>query len=345
MPAVTQRVRRVRRRRPRGGFRGTRAHVRVRDVAEGSRTAVLAALAGNGALALSKGVAAAMTGSTAMIAETLHSIADTGNQLLLLVGMRLARRPPDDSHPFGYGSNVYFWSFVVAGLIFTIGGSAAILEGIETLRHPSPPESFFWAYAVLGASVVFESFGFVAGMRGVNRDRGRTPLHQYLHESRDPTLLVVVCEDGAALVSIGIALAGLGLTQATGNRMWDGAASCLIGLLLVGVAAFLAYETYSLLIGEPATQPLRTQIRRVVEGDGDVDRLVALHTLHLGPETVLVALGVHFRPDLSAADVEHGVQRLQTAIERELDGLTNPRLILIEPTSWQQRDRPAATAP
>jgi cation diffusion facilitator family transporter len=314
-------------------------------VAEGSRNAVLAALAGNGALAVSKGVAAAVTGSTAMIAETLHSLADTGNQLLLLVGMRLARRPPNAAHPFGHGANVYFWSFVVAALIFTIGGSAAILEGVETLLHPSPPESFFWAYAVLAASAVFESFGFVVGMRGVNKDRGRTPLHEYLHESRDPTLLVVVCEDGAALISVGIAVAGLALTQATRNRMWDGAASCLIGVLLVGVAGFLAYETYSLLIGEPATEPLRKQIRCIVEGDRDVAQLVALHTLHLGPESILIALGVHFRAELSAGDVERGVQRLQEGIERQLDGFTDQRLIVIEPTSATSSPRGSAASP
>jgi cation diffusion facilitator family transporter len=311
-------------------------------VREDSRTAVLAALLGNGALATLKGAAALATGSAAMLAETFHSLADTGNQVLLFLGMRLARRPPDERHPFGHGKDIYFWAFVVSLMLFSLGGAFSIAEGVRHLLHPSPGRASLWAWGVLAGAFVFESSSLAVALRGLRRAKGNRSVGEYLREARDPTLPTVVLEDTAALVSIALAAVGIGLTQATGSRVWDAAASCLIGIVLIAVAGFLAVENYSLLLGETATPRVQAAIRRVVEADPAVESLVSLHTMHLGPENVLVALEVKFRDGLAGADVARAVTRLETAITQLPDVPTNPRLILIEPEAAPARGRAAA---
>jgi cation diffusion facilitator family transporter len=218
-------------------------------VATESRGAVLAALPGNGALAILKGIATVMTGSAAMLAETFHSVADTGNQVLLMLGLRLSRRPPDAAHPFGHGRDVYFWAFVVAMMLFSVGGAFSLWEGIDKFRHPTSHASFGVGYGVLGGAFVFEASSLGVALHVLRKEvRGRS-VWSYFRQSRDPTLTTVVLEDTAALTSIVIAAAGLALAQATGVSAWDAAASFLIGLVLIVVAIFLAIENYSLLIG------------------------------------------------------------------------------------------------
>jgi cation diffusion facilitator family transporter len=312
---------------------------------EDSRGAVVAALLGNLGLATLKGVAAAVTGSAAMLAETLHSLADTGNQVLLFVGMRLARRPPDAAHPFGHGTNVYFWAFVVSGMLFTLGGGFAIWEAVRSWLHPAPHGHTGWAFAVLGGAAVFESASLAIAVRALQRDRGGRPLRDYVRDSRDPTLLTVVCEDSAAIVSVAIAAAGLWLSGATGDLRWDALASGTIGIVLVAVAVFLAFENYSLLIGEPAAAGVEQRIRRIVARDPAVAGVASLHTLHLGPESLLVALGLQFRGELSGPDVARAVARLQQAIHLALDPVTQPHLILIEPVAGEARPAQAGGAP
>ena len=267
-----------------------------------SRTAVAAALLGNLALAVLKGIAALVTGSAAMLAETFHSVADCGNQVLLFVGMRLAERPPDERHRFGHGKNVYFWAFVVSGLLFSVGGGFAIWEAVRTFLHPHPHESFAWAWGVLVGSLVFESLSISVALRALLRDKGNEPLRDYLRDVRDPTVLTVVCEDAAALASILIAAAGIALTELTGAAIWDGIASGSIGVLLIGVAVFLAMENYSLLLGETAPPDVERRIREAVTRDPALAALVALYTMHLGPTSLLVALEVHFRPGPAPLD-------------------------------------------
>ncbi len=302
-------------------------------MADDSKRAVVAALAGNVGLAVLKGVAAAMTGSAAMFAETLHSIADSGNEVLLFLGMRLARRPPDERHPLGHGRDVYFWAFVVSGLLFSLGGGFAMWEAVRTFLDPSPHGSYAWAYGVLAAAFVFESASLVVGARAFLHEKAGRPVSEYLRDLRDPTVLVVVLEDSAALVSIVIAGAGLALAQRTGNELYDALASGLIGVILIAVAAFLAYDTYSLLIGETAAPAATARICDAVAAERDAIAVTSIRTLHIGPEALFIALRIHFRDDLRTRDIEAAVARLKGAIAASLRDVTRPQLIVIEPAS------------
>jgi len=298
-----------------------------------SKTAVIAALAGNVALAVLKGVAAAFTGSAAMLAETFHSLADTGNQVLLFLGMRIGQRPPDRRHPFGYGRAVYFWGFVVSVMLFTLGGAFSIWEGVRKTLHPFAHEgSAAWAYGVLAGGFVFEAISLGISLHSLRKAKGPRTLRQYWIESRDSTLPTVVLEDTAAIVSLGLAGGGIWLSRQTANPFWDAGASAAIGFLLIGVAALLAAENYSLLIGEPAPRRTESAIRRIVGEDQAVDRLVELRTMHIGPHQIVVALGVHFKPGLTVTEVEKAIRRIEDAITGLLPERTSPTLITVEPT-------------
>jgi cation diffusion facilitator family transporter len=299
---------------------------------EESKTAVTAALLGNAALALLKGTSAVFSGSAAMLAETFHSIADTGNQMLLFLGMRLARRPPDEAHPFGHGKNVYFWSFVVAMMLFSLGGAFSIWEGVRHYLHPLEKTPTVWTYGVLAGGFVFESISLGVAVHGLKRHAGSRSLRQYWRDSRDPTLVTVLMEDSAALLSLVVAAAGLWLTQTTGDGIWDAAASGVIGLLLIAVAIVLAVESHSLLIGERAPAWIERTIRSVVGSEPAVTRIAELHTLHLGPRAVLIVLSVTFARHLTAGEVEDAVAHLQRRLGERLGDLTTERLIVIEPT-------------
>ena len=297
---------------------------------EESRTAVLAALLGNLALAILKGVSAALTGSAAMLAETFHSCADTGNQALLFVGMRMARRPPDADHPFGHGKNVYFWSFVVSMMLFTLGGAFSIWEGLRKVMSPGVAQPMRWAFAVLAGAFVFESISLFIATRSLRQVKGRRPLREYIAENRDPTLLTVLFEDTSALISLVLAGAGLALTELTGRMVWDGVASLAIGLLLVAVAVVLAVENHSLLMGESAPRDVLERIVRTARADPAVARVLGLRTMHLGPEALLVVLQVDFHDALSAADVERATERLRGAVAAAAGEAGKRRLVVIE---------------
>jgi len=299
-------------------------------VAKESKVAVVAALLGNAALLILKGIATAVTGSTAMLAETFHSLADTGNQLLLMLGMRLSRRPPDALHPFGHGRNVYFWAFVVAMMLFSIGGAFSLWEAVDKLRHPAEHGSFLVAYAVLVGAFVFEATSLGVAVHSLREVFKGSSVWSYFRQTRDPTLATVVLEDTAAILSILIAGAGLALTQATGVSAWDAAASGMIGLLLIVVAVFLAIENYSLLIGESAAPEVEARLRRTIETDPAVAKLVGLHTLHLGPDSIVVVAETAFR-DLPSDAIADAGQRLEARISEVLEGRTSPRLIVVEP--------------
>jgi cation diffusion facilitator family transporter len=299
-------------------------------MASESRLAVAAALAGNGALAILKGATAFVTGSAAMLAETLHSIADTGNQVLLLIGMRLSRRPPDEEHPFGHGMNTYFWAFVVSAMLFTLGGAFSIWEAVHKLRTPSEHVGTPAAFFVLGGAFVFEAMSLGVAIHSAHGVRRGTPWLRFLRKTRDPTLPTVLLEDSAAMLSIIVAAVGLGLAHATGAAHWDALASGAIGLILIAVATFLAYENYSLLIGETATPEQEAEIRARLAADPAVRELVSLHTMHLGPDSVLVAARVWFRAELTSRQIEDAVRHLEDTVREALPG-TWRRMILIEP--------------
>ena len=309
-------------------------------MASESKTAVVAALVGNAALALLKGSTAVATGSAAMLAETFHSLADTGNQVLLFVGMRLSQRPPDARHPFGHGMNTYFWAFVVSGMLFTVGGAFSIWEAVRKFAEPGEHVASPVAFFVLAGAFVFEGMSLGVALHSVRGERGRVPLTRFVRETRDPTLPTVLLEDSAALLSIVVAAGGLLLAHITGDPRWDAAASGVIGLILIAVASFLAYENYSLLLGEAASSQLQESIRRRIGADPAVRGMVGLQTMHLGPTTVLVSAQVAFRPDLTTTQIEDAVRRLEDAVRAALPG-TPRRLIVIEPARPDAAERAA----
>jgi len=309
-------------------------------MASESTTAVIAALAGNAALALLKGVTAAVTGSAAMLAETFHSLADTGNQVLLLVGIRLSQRPPDAKHPFGHGMNTYFWAFVVSGMLFTVGGAFAIWEAVHKFAEPALQAASPAAFFVLAGAFVFEALSLGVAVHSARRESAGMPLVRFVRETRDPTVSTVLLEDSAALLSIVVAAAGLTVSYVTGDPRWDAVASGVIGVLLIAVASFLAYENYSLLLGEAATAELEQTVRAPLEADPAVRRLVSLHTMHLGPAAVLVSARVWFRRELTATQIEDAVRRLEDAVGAAVPG-TSRRMIVIEPARPDTTERAA----
>lgn len=276
---------------------------------------IYAAIAANLCIAAAKFTAAAITGSSAMLSEGIHSLVDTGDGVLLAVGIRRSRRPPDVAHPFGHGQERYFWAAVVAMMIFAVGGGMSVYEGIVHLVHPSPVEDLVWTWSVLGLAFLFEGASWVLALRAFSAERGDRSFWQAIREEKDPMGFVVLLEDSAALIGILIAGAGLAVGAATGSAWPDGVASILIGLLLIAVALVLARETRSLLVGEAASPEVVAAIRRLAQADADVARVVGLQTMHLGPEEVLVGLGLRLRPGIEGDEVGAVIDRVEQAIQ------------------------------
>jgi cation diffusion facilitator family transporter len=280
------------------------AEGRMASISASTRV-VLAALAGNLAVSLTKFVAFGLTRSTAMLTEAIHSLVDTGNQLLLLVGQSRAARPAHAAHPLGHGQEIYFWSFIVALMIFLVGGAVSIWEGAEKLLHPEPIQRPWISFAVLGASAVFEGFSFRAAYREYRRVAGPgTPIWRFVHLSKDPSVFATLLEDSAALT--GLALAALGVAGAAllGLAWADGAASIAIGLLLVCVALVLANETRSLIAGEAAAPAIEARLEAAARNGLIGARLIDLTTLHVGPGAILVFLRLEFQEGLSAMEAQ-----------------------------------------
>jgi len=255
---------------------------------------IVQSLAANLVIAAGKGVVAFMTGSGALLAETLHSAADCGNQLLLLLGVNRARRAPSPSHPLGYGRALYFWSFLVALLLFTGGGVFSIYEGIHKLGHPEPVEKVHLGVGILGFSLLIEGSATISNIREMNRRRGQTPFVRYLRDTKDSDLIVVFGENAAASLGLVLASAALLAAHFTGNPKWDAIGSIGIGIVLVAVAVFLAAEVKSLLIGEAADPAVDKAAREAVEAHPKVERLLHLITVQQGPGEALVAIKVSF---------------------------------------------------
>ena len=279
-----------------------------------SRKVIIAAFAGNTLVALTKFAAAAVTGSSAMLSEGIHSTVDTGNQALLLYGMHRARRPADENFPFGHGKEVYFWSFVVAILVFALGAGISIYEGVAHLRHPELPEQPLVNYIVLGLAMTFEGAAWYFAFREFSRSRGKWGYIEAVQRSKDPTLFVVLFEDSAAMLGLAIAFFGVLLSDVTGHAWFDGLASILIGLLLAATAAWLAWETKGLLIGESANRWLVDGVRELVSSVDCVDGVNDVLTLHMGPDFVLVTVSLDFRDDTTAGEIERVVEYLDCEI-------------------------------
>ncbi len=282
----------------------------------GAKLAVLAALFGNLGVAAVKFVAWLFTGSSAMLAESVHSLADTVNQVFLLLGLKLEKRSPTVEHPFGFGRERYFWAFVVAVSIFVLGAVFSIYEGVHKILHPAPIENAGWAFVALALAAVFEAYALRVAWREFGHWRARNPgpLRWALRNSKSPTVLVVLFEDTSALLGLLVAAVGIGLTLLTGRTFFDGLASLVIGLILLFVAWFIGWRTRGLLLGEAATEADRRRIREEVESVESVVKLMEMLTLHLGPQDILVNLNVNFRDGLTTDELEEAVDEIESRI-------------------------------
>jgi cation diffusion facilitator family transporter len=284
--------------------------------------AVLGALFANGLIAILKLIGAIVTGSSGMMAESLHSVADTTNQVFLLLGLRFYKRPASTKHPFGYGKERFFWSFIAAIFIFGVGATYAIYEGISKLAHPHPPTNLKWAYAILAISFVLEAASICLAIYQEVKEahhEGLTFL-DYLRESKDPTAKTVLFEDSAALLGIVIAAGGLVLTDyqvgGSAGAYWDGVASIVIGLVLAIVAFVLARSSRGLLLGESANPKSIEAIKRAIESHPNVDQVVELLTMHLAPKEILINSHIKLRPGLKTEDVECTIEEVESRIKQ-----------------------------
>jgi len=310
-----------------------------------SKKVIYAALAGNLLIAITKFIAAAWTGSSAMLSEGVHSLVDTGNEVLLLYGLRQAARPPDVLHPLGYGRELYFWTFIVAILIFALGAGVSLYEGVSHIRHPVHVDDPTVNYVVLGLSMLFEGGSWWVALKEFRRAKGNLGYFRAVRESKDPTTFTVLFEDSAALVGLTIALLGISAAQAFEMPELDGVASIGIGLVLAATALVLARETKGLLIGESARPGLQNAILAIAQADPVIERANGILTVHLAPRQVIAALSVDFQDDLTTVDVEECVTRVEALVRERHPEVS---MLLVKPQSAGtyriRRERAAAAA-
>ncbi|MFD0372988.1 cation diffusion facilitator family transporter [Streptomyces sp. NPDC059071] len=302
--------------------------------ASGGTKAIVAALAANLAIAAAKFVAFLFSGSSSMLAESVHSLADSGNQGLLLLGGKRAQREATPQHPFGYGRERYIYAFLVSIVLFSVGGMFAIYEGYEKIKHPHPIEAWYWPVGVLVFAIIAESFSFRTAIKESNEIRGNLSWKEFVRRAKAPELPVVLLEDLGALVGLVLALGGVGLALATGNGVWDGIGTVCIGVLLVLIAIVLAAETKSLLLGEAAGVDEVKKIEAAIVDGETVTRLIHMRTLHLGPEELLVAAKVAVRHDDTAGDVARAID---AAEERIRAAVPIARVIYLEPDIYSEQ--------
>ncbi|RUP00623.1 cation diffusion facilitator family transporter [Hyphomicrobium sp.] len=317
----------------------------------GSKAVIFVAFACNLGIAVAKFVAAAWTQSSAMLSEAIHSLVDTSNQLLLLFGINRAARPADAQHPFGYGKEIYFWSFIVAMVLFALGAGVAIYEGVEKILNPHPLRDVFWVYAVLLVAIALEGYSMLKAVREFNVRRKPSGLGfvAALRASKDPSLFAIVLEDAAALAGLAIALIGTLFADLGGYDSADGMASILIGCVLGYVAFFMSREIRSLIVGEAASGTVQRGLREIVEQELGPDKPIRtineIRTMHLGPQDVLVTASVDFEDWVSARTVEDVTARLQAAIKSRYPEVQH---LFIEVQSEQafqaNKSRPVAAA-
>ena len=309
--------------------------------AEGGTRAIIAALAANLGIAVTKFIAWLLTGSSSMLAEAIHSVADSGNQLLLLVGGRRSRREATPEHPFGYGRERYIYAFIVSIVLFSVGGLFALYEGYHKIRHPEAIHSWQWVpVLVLVIAIGLESYSFMTAIKESNHTRGTTSWVNFVRRAKAPELPVVLLEDAGALIGLVLAFFGVVLTLITGNGVFDGIGTAAIGLLLVVIAIVLAIETKSLLLGEGANPEVVTKIEEaVLAGDG-VERIIHMKTLHLGPEELLVAVKIAVPRTEQADDLARHINETEARIRA---AVPIARVIYIEPDIYHPETAPATT--
>ena len=299
--------------------------------AHSSKTVIYAALAANVLIAVTKFGAAALTGSSAMLSEAVHSVVDSGNQMLLLMGMKRAARPADDKHPFGYGTELYFWTFVVAILIFGVGAGVSIYEGVSKLQNPHPVTDSYINYIVLSAAILIEAGPCWIAFKAFRAEKGDRGYLEAIRLSKDPTVFTILFEDSAAMLGLIVAMLGIFLAEHLGIPAFDGGASIVIGLILASTATLLAYECKGLIIGESASPEIRDAILTLVAADHRVKQMNELLTMHFGPQDVLLTLSLDFEDGLPSEEVEKSISELERNIKQSMPQI---RRIFIEAQSW-----------
>ncbi|WP_422771516.1 cation diffusion facilitator family transporter [Plantactinospora sp. WMMC1484] len=315
--------------------------------AGGGTRAIVAALLANLGIAVTKFVAFGLSGSSSMLAESIHSVADSGNQALLLLGGRRAKRKATPEHPFGYGRERYIYAFIVSIVLFSLGGLFALYEAYhkwhEQMEHPGGIESWQWLpVVVLVVAIILESFSFRTAIVESNAVRGKASWWEFIRRAKAPELPVVLLEDLGALLGLVFALVGVSMTLATDNGYWDAAGTAAIGILLVAIAVVLAFETKSLLVGEGASAEDVRRIEQAITGGAEVERIIHMKTLHLGPEELLVAAKVAVRPYASAAELAEGINTVEARIR---NSVPIARVIYLEPDIYRNAEQPADGVP
>ncbi len=309
--------------------------------AEGGTKAIIAALSANLGIAATKFGAWFLTGSSSMLAEAIHSVADSGNQLLLLIGGKQSQKKATPEHPFGYGRERYVYAFIVSIVLFSVGGLFALYEGYHKIQHPEPITEWKWVpVAVLVVAIALESYSFYTAITESNHTRGKTSWVDFVRRAKAPELPVVLLEDAGALVGLVLALFGVGLTLITGDGVWDGIGTGAIGVLLVAIAAILAVETKSLLIGEGANPEAVKKIEDAVLAGEGIERIIHMKTLHLGPEELLVAMKIAVPKSETAAEVARHIDETEVRIR---EAVPIARVIYIEPDIFRARESAEGT--
>ncbi|HIP94813.1 MAG TPA: cation transporter [Leucothrix sp.] len=298
--------------------------------ASSSKKVIFAALAGNSLIAITKFIASYITGSSAMLSEGIHSLVDTGNQGLLLYGMKQAEKPASAEFPFGHGKEIYFWSFVVAILVFALGAGVSLYGGIKHIMHPAEIANPLVNYIVLSLAMVFEGAAFFFALKEFKKVKGQLTYFEALKQGKDPSIFVVLFEDGAALLGLVVALIGVFLAERTGIAMFDGIASVVIGVILAVTATFLAIETKGLLIGESADPEIVKAIHAMVDEIDPIERTNEVLTMHMGPNYILVNVSADFAPAASSDEVEGSIAELDKRIKKRF---SNVKRIFVEAES------------
>lgn len=299
-----------------------------------SKISIYGAIAANSLIAISKFIAAFFTGSSAMLAEGIHSIIDTGNDLLLLLGIKRSARAADKSHPFGYGKQIYFWSFVVSILIFALGGGFAIYEGIHAIQSPTVVEDPVWNYVVLSAAILFEGTSLIIAIKQLNKYHKSGNLISKIVKSKDPATFAIVIEDTAAVIGLFIALISVFLSVQLQNPYIDGIASLLIGLLLLTVATFLARETKGLLLGESANEDILNQIEMILKNNPKIEKYDHPKTMHFGPNRIMVVIDVDLIEKIGIVEAEEIVSQIRKEIFQKIPRINQ---VFIQPTNQMEK--------
>ncbi|ESW90704.1 MULTISPECIES: cation diffusion facilitator family transporter [unclassified Mesorhizobium] len=310
----------------------------------GSKTVIYAALAGNLAIAVTKFVAAFFTGSSAMLSEGVHSLVDTGNGGLLLYGMHRAARPPDRTHPLGHGRELYFWSFIVALLVFALGAGVSFYEGVVHIMAPEPVANPKINYIVLGLSMLFEGSSWYVALKEFRQQKGKQGWLQAVQSSKDPSVYTILFEDSAALLGLFVAFAGILAAELLDMPELDGVASIGIAMILGATAIFLARESKGLLIGEPASAEVQAKVLAIAQQDPAVQRANGVLTVHLGPQQIVAGLSIEFEDHLTAPEIEACVERIEALLKKEMPEIT--RLFVKPQTTgtWEHRRKQVEAA-